>query len=68
MLFRSGMGIPRLTVSKLLNHAEAGITSIYDRHSYDPEKRLALDAWGARVDAIVSGKEADDKVVKLHKG
>ena len=64
----TGMGIPRLTVSKLLNHAEAGITSIYDRHSYDPEKRLALDAWGARVDAIVSGKEADDKVVKLHKG
>ena len=64
----TGMGIPRLTVSKLLNHAEAGIASIYDRHSYDPEKRLALDAWGARVDAIVSGKEADDKVVKLHKG
>ncbi|MCZ6846759.1 MAG: tyrosine-type recombinase/integrase, partial [Alphaproteobacteria bacterium] len=48
----TGMGIPRLTVSKLLNHAEAGITKVYDRHSYDPEKRQALDAWGARLEEI----------------
>ena len=64
----TGMGIPRLTVSKLLNHAEAGITKVYDRHSYDPEKRQALEAWGARVEEIVTGKEADDKVVPLRKG
>ena len=50
----TGRGISRLTVSKLLNHSEAGITKIYDRHSYDPEKRLALDAWGARVEEIVT--------------
>lgn len=37
--------IPRLVVSKLLNHVESGITRVYDRHSYDREKRAALEAW-----------------------
>ncbi len=64
----TGMGIPRLTVSKLLNHAEAGITKVYDRHSYDPEKRQALEAWGARLEEIVTGKVADEKVVPLRHG
>jgi integrase len=50
----TGMGIPRLTVSKILNHAEPGVTKVYDRHSYDPEKKAALDAWGARVARITS--------------
>ena len=35
-------GVQRLTVSKILNHVETGITSVYDRHSYDKEKRKAL--------------------------
>ena len=50
----TGMGISRLTVSKILNHAEAGITSVYDRHSYDTEKREALEAWAKRLEKIVS--------------
>jgi hypothetical protein len=49
------MGISRLTVKKILNHAERDVTAVYDRHSYDPEKRTALDAWGRGVEAIVSG-------------
>lgn len=40
------MGIPRLVVSKILNHVESGVTAIYDRHSYDAEKREALAKWG----------------------
>ena len=31
-------GIDRLVVSKLLNHAESGITKTYDRYAADPEK------------------------------
>jgi len=50
----TGMGIPRLTVSKILNHAESGITSVYDRHSYDTEKREALEAWAMRLEKIIS--------------
>ncbi|MBI4474766.1 MAG: tyrosine-type recombinase/integrase [Acidobacteria bacterium] len=53
--FMTSMGIPRLTVSKILNHVEGGVTKIYDRYSYDQEKRDALDAWGRRLMIIVSG-------------
>jgi len=53
----TGMGISRLTVAKILNHAERGATATYDRHSYDHEKRQALDAWGTRLSRIVSGLE-----------
>ncbi len=37
--------VDRLTVSKILNHAEGGMTRLYDRYSSDPEKRAALEAW-----------------------
>ena len=61
----TAMGIPRLIVSKLLNHVEGGVTSIYDRYQYFAEKRHALDAWGARLEQIVSGKPVAENVVKL---
>lgn len=51
----TSMGIPRLVVSKILNHAESGITAVYDRHSYDAEKREALERWGDRVGEILAG-------------
>ena len=46
-------GIPRLTISKILNHVERGVTAVYDRHSYDAEKRIALDAWARTLNGIV---------------
>jgi integrase len=51
----TGMGIPRLTVSKILNHVEPGVTAVYDRHSYDKEKRDALETWAKCLVIIVSG-------------
>jgi integrase len=59
------MGFPRLVVSKLLNHSEAGITHVYDRHSYDPEKRRAVEAWGEYVERIASGQDKPSNVVEL---
>ena len=56
----TSMGISRLTVEKILNHKEPGVTATYDRHSYDPEKRLALDRWSRRLQTIVSGLRAID--------
>ena len=50
----TGMGILRLVVSKILNHTDREVTAIYDRFSYDHEKRQALDAWGRRLMRIVS--------------
>ena len=42
----------RLTVSKILNHAEGGMTRLYDRYSSDPEKRRALEAWARVVERL----------------
>jgi integrase len=64
----TGMGTNRLTVARILNHAEHDVTAVYDRHSYDQEKRQALDAWGARLEKIVTGTQRPTKVVPLHRG
>ncbi len=49
----TSMGIPRLVVQKILNHVETGVTAAYDRHSYDAEKREALEKWAKRLTRIV---------------
>jgi integrase len=64
--YMTGMGIPRLVVSKILNHIERGVTAVYDRHSYDREKRQALDSWGRKLQSIVEGTET--KVITLVRG
>ena len=51
-------GIPRLTISKILNHVERSITAVYDRHSYDPEKAAALGWWDLKLSAILGGQQA----------
>jgi integrase len=52
----AGLGIQRLVISKILNHVEPGITAVYDRHTYDPEKREALDTWASRLGGIVNAR------------
>lgn len=59
----TGVGIPRLVVKKILNHADPDVTAVYDRHGYDAEKRQALEAWARRLDAIVSGTQRAANVV-----
>ena len=62
----AGLGIPRLTIGKILNHAEPGVTRVYDRFSYDGPKKLALEAWGRHLDQIISGEaKAASNVVEL---
>lgn len=50
--YMTSLGVPRLVVSKILNHAEQGVTHVYDRHAYDAEKREALDLWASRLQEI----------------
>jgi integrase len=61
----TGMGISRLVVSKILNHVERGVTAVYDRHSYDLEKRQALEAWGMKLREIIGGSEEKNNVIRL---
>jgi len=58
----TGAGIPRLTVKKILNHADPDITAVYDRHSYDAEKRRALETWGREMERIVAGEKGGEVV------
>jgi len=55
-------GINHLTISKVLNHAESCVTAIYDRHSYNKENRKALETWGRKLDAIISGQSASSVI------
>jgi integrase len=60
------IGIDRLVVSKILNHAESGVTKIYDRFAADPEKTAAMERYANHLRRIVAG-EADDNVVPMQK-
>jgi integrase len=51
-------GVSRLVISKILNHVERGVTAVYDRHSYDAEKRIALDAWARTLTNIIEQKDS----------
>jgi integrase len=51
----ASMGFSRLVIAKILNHLENGVTAIYDRHSYDKEKRTALNAWSEKLTDILKG-------------
>ena len=63
--YMTSFGISRLTVSKILNHAESGVTAVYDRYSYDREKRQALEVWGRRLREIITGESAPGNVLEL---
>ncbi len=48
------LGVQQLTVSKLLNHTIQGVTDRhYDRHTYDPEKRHAVQVWDAHLAGLI---------------
>ena len=64
----TSMGIPRLTVKKILNHVERDVTATYDRHSYDQEKHRALAAWSDRLTEIIDGTATPENVVALSRG
>jgi integrase len=51
------LGTDRVTIGRVLNHAQTGggITAIYDRYGREPEVRAALETWGRRLEQIVTG-------------
>ena len=45
----------------LLNHVDDdGATPIYDRYTYDYEKKKAAEAWAFTLDQILSAKTAQE--------
>jgi integrase len=62
------LGINLQVIEAVLGHvggSRSGIVSVYQRHSFDPEKRIALEAWAREVERIVDGKPT--KVLPLRR-
>lgn len=56
------LGIRLEVIEKVLNHLSgsfAGIVGVYQRHSYDDEKRAALTAWASFVTSLTEEKPSN---------
>jgi integrase len=52
-------GTPPHVIEAVINHVsghKSGVAGIYNRASYEPQKRVALEKWANHIDALVSGK------------
>jgi len=60
------IGIDDVVAEKVLGHQLQGILKVYNRHSYDAEKRVALIAWENRLRRnLVLEVEGAGKVINL---
>jgi len=58
------MGTPVHVIEAVLNHrsgAISGVAAIYNRHSYLPEKRHAVEAWASHVMGLVGEPAAEQR-------
>lgn len=66
--FASGcarLGVAVHVVEAALNHRSGsikGVAAVYNRYSYDTEKRAALDMWARHIEALVTGGAAGNVV------
>jgi integrase len=63
----TGSGTSRDILKKVLNHVDRDVTAIYDRYSYDAEKRKALNAWGRQLQRVLTATK-DETVVPFPAG
>ena len=62
----AALGISKDTRAQLLSHGISGVQAAhYDRHAYTDEKRAALVAWEARLEAIRQAERTPSSVVRL---
>ena len=61
----AALGIPHEIAERVVGHAQDRITATYNQHSYDCEKRAALDAWARRLSAITGDQAGRSNVVHI---
>lgn len=55
-------------VEAVINHisgTRGGVAGTYNRSTYLPQKRAALEAWGQYIDELTTGKKAADNVLPM---
>ena len=57
-------GVQRFTIERVLNHADRSMGGVYDRYSYDKEKRRALERWARKLRSII-GEPTGATVVSI---
>jgi integrase len=56
------LGVQPHVIEAALNHVsghKSGVAGIYNRSTYEREKRQALDLWAEHLTAIVEGRESN---------
>lgn len=70
MLTSERLGVMGEIISRILNHTPPGpaITRVYNRNTYLPQKRAALDLWAVEVKRIVASQEHEDQSGRVAQG
>ena len=58
-------------IEKILNHVSGsfgGIVGVYQRHSYDAEKRAAMATWARHIESVMNGETAGNVVTMKARG
>lgn len=52
----AGSGVPVYLIEAVLGHRPPRLVRTYQRHTYVPEQRSALEAWSAKLAGVLAGK------------
>jgi integrase len=56
----SGLGVLPLVAELIIGHKQGGVQAVYDLHTYDAEKRAALEKWEDALAVIVGLRPAPE--------
>ncbi|NTW87790.1 MAG: tyrosine-type recombinase/integrase [Desulfobulbaceae bacterium] len=60
------IGVDDVVAERILGHKLQGVMAVYNRHSYDNEKRQALDKWEKKLRQILSIEEPKEgKIIQF---
>ena len=62
------MGVAEKVADLIINHktkSKGGVAGVYNRYSYMPERKSAIEAWCRHVEAIVSGRPVPSNVISI---
>lgn len=61
------LGIDDMVAEQVLGHKIPGIMGVYNQHSYDKEKRAALEKWERHIRRIVGLEIEEGKVIPIRR-
>jgi len=60
------LGVDVVIVERILGHTMRGVMAVYQRHTFDEEKRRGLTVWAGFLDGLTSERESN--VVSINAG